>query len=87
MAHQTKVYPMSCGRLYVTEKFCTIHNFAKELLVMSDGEAKILGTIRMNVVNSINRTSLKKPLLKFQHIPFKSHGYFSIHWKYEMNRT
>lgn len=51
MSHQTKEHPMSCGRLYVTENDYTRHVLAKQLLILTDGEENMLGTVIMNNVD------------------------------------
>ena len=60
MAHQTKSHPMECGRLFVTDNFYTRHALGKQLLRLTDGEARLLGTVRMNVVDAVNRPAIKK---------------------------
>lgn len=46
MGHQTKVHPMQCGRLLVTDTLNKIHTLAKQLLVKADGESKFYNILR-----------------------------------------
>lgn len=39
----------------------------KQLLVLTDGEENILGIVRINVVDAVNRPSLKKGIEILQH--------------------
>lgn len=59
MAHQTKIFPTTDGRLYVTDNFYTRHVFAKQLLLFTDGEAEMLVPIRMKTVDGVNIVGIK----------------------------
>ena len=55
-------------RLVVTDNFYTRHHLANALLQFTDGDVRILGTVRMNYVDSVNNGNVKKAvqLLKDQ---------------------
>lgn len=60
MGHQTKTNISEYGRLFVTDNFYTRHTLDNKLLnQMTYGEKMMLGTIRMNIVDSVNRIALQ----------------------------
>lgn len=68
MAHQTKIHPMECGSLYVTDNFYTCHVLTKTLLILTDGEAYMLCTVIINTVDGINRVSVKKVISMLENL-------------------
>jgi len=56
MAHQTKMCPdPSGGRVFFTDNFYTHHPLATALKLMTDGEARMIGTVRSTLVDATNR--------------------------------
>lgn len=53
---------MDCGRRLVTDNVYNRQKMAKLLLLLTDGEAKMFGTMRKNVVDAVNRPALTKEL-------------------------
>jgi hypothetical protein len=61
MAHQTKSYPDPSGRhVFFTDNFYSRHPLAHALRVMTDGRARMIGTIRMSLVDLTNRYWLEQ---------------------------
>lgn len=48
------------GRLLVTDKFQTRHKLAMQLLNLTDGEERMVGSFRMNIFGAVNRAAVKK---------------------------
>lgn len=63
MAHQTKAFPDPSGkRIFFTDNFYTRHNLAHSLKVITDGEARMIGTVRFSNVDCTNRYFLQKAI-------------------------
>lgn len=61
MAHQTKKQPDPSGKRHIfMDNFYTRHTLAEKVKVMTDGEIRITGTCRLNVINTINKVGVKK---------------------------
>ncbi len=61
MAHQTKRLPDPSGkRVFFTDNFYTRHNLAHALKIMTDGEARMIGTVRLSLVDATNRYWLEQ---------------------------
>lgn len=70
MAHQTQLHAApDCGRLMVMDNFYTRPVLARQLHVLSDGDCKILGTVRFTNVDGINRPALKEAIEDLKHAP------------------
>ena len=67
MAHQTKRLQDPSGkRLIVTDNFYTRHVLAKQTEILSDGEIKMIGTVKFINIGGINRTLVKEAMEKIQ---------------------
>ena len=54
MAHQTRLYPDPSGRrLFVTDNYYTRHTLAKNLKKETDGEARLLGTMKYTNIEKV----------------------------------
>ena len=61
MAHQTRLYPDPSGRrLFVTDNYYTRHTLAKNLKKETDGEARLLGTMKYTNMKKHDRETLEK---------------------------
>lgn len=60
MVNQTKTHPAEGGWFFVTDNFYTRHTLAKQILKLTDGEARMFGTVTMNIVDAVNRPEFKK---------------------------
>lgn len=69
LAHQSKLYRYSKGRLVVTDKFYTRHVLASELKRLTDGDFQMLGTVRLNLVDSIKRKNRKDAQEEIKTVP------------------
>lgn len=68
MAHQTQLHPTpNHGRLIKMDSYITRHVLARKLHVLSDGECKVLGTMRVTNVDRINRPALKDSIESLKH--------------------
>lgn len=59
MSHQTKIYPIQTPHLFVMDNLYPIHALAMQLLLLTDGESKIIVTTRINTVDALNSPDLK----------------------------
>ena len=67
MASQTKKLRDPSGkRLIVTDNFYTRHVLAKQKEILSDGEIKMIGTIKFNNIDGLNRKLVKLAIDKVQ---------------------
>jgi hypothetical protein len=63
LAHQTKKLPDPNGKhVFFMDNFYTRHVLAEKLKQMTDGEARIIGTCKMNLVNKVNAVGVKKAI-------------------------
>ena len=63
MAHQTKAFKSTCGkRIFFSDNYYTRHVLAKCLKNMTDGEARIIGTVKYTNVDATNRFYLTKAI-------------------------
>jgi hypothetical protein len=63
MAHQVRnVVDPSGHRVFFTDNFYTSHRVAKALKTFTDGEARLIGTVRLNTVDCTNRYHLVKAI-------------------------
>jgi hypothetical protein len=63
MAHQTRLVPDPSGRrIFFTDNFYTCHQLAHALKVMTNGEAKMIGTVRFSNVDCTNRFYLQQAI-------------------------
>ena len=61
LAHQHKSYKDPSGeRLVVMDNFHTRHPLARQLANATDGEMKVLGTVRFNNIDKLNRPLVKQ---------------------------
>ncbi|RLN49201.1 hypothetical protein BBJ28_00014775, partial [Nothophytophthora sp. Chile5] len=61
IGHQTRLMQSPTGRrLLICENFYTRHVFAKAVLAFTDGDVKVLGTVRMDLVDRWNKPELKE---------------------------
>ena len=61
LAHQRKLHKDPSGeRLVVMDNFYTRHPLARQLARVTDGEMKILGTVRLNNIDKMNRSLVKQ---------------------------
>lgn len=67
MEHQTKVYQSRNGCLLVTDNVYIRHVFLKQFLILTNGDVKMLGTIRMITVDAVNCPSLKDAIQSLEH--------------------
>ncbi|ETM97605.1 hypothetical protein PPTG_20034 [Phytophthora nicotianae INRA-310] len=69
MGHQTRRISSSTGRrLMVSDNFYTRHLLARALLKFTDGEARLLGTVRLNLVDKWNRKELTAAVARVSEI-------------------
>ena len=67
LGHCTKVLKDPCGkRWFFTDNFYTRHLLANGLNTFTNGEGKLIGTIKFNTVNGINRPGLKTAYAKLE---------------------
>ena len=67
MAHQTKHLQDPSGkRLIVTDNFYTRHVLARHTEILSDGEIKMIGTVKFNNIDGINHPLVKEAIEKIQ---------------------
>ena len=60
MAHQTKLLRDRSGkRVFFTDNYYTRHALANVLKTITDGEARLVGTVKFNLVDSTNRVFLQ----------------------------
>ena len=60
MSHLTKTNPDPSGRrIFFTDNFYTRHALASELKTVTDGEARLIGTVKFSNVDGTNREHLK----------------------------
>ncbi len=63
MAHQTKLFKdANERRTLVMDNFYTRHVLARQLKILSDEDIRIIGTVRFNNVDAVNRPHLKEAL-------------------------
>jgi hypothetical protein len=63
MAHQTKKQRDPSGKRSIfMDNFYTRHNLAEKVKVLTDGEIRITGTCRLNVIQSRNKVGVKKAI-------------------------
>lgn len=74
MAHQAKTNITDCGRLFLANILYTIHTVNKQLLKLTDGQERMLRTLRMNIVDEVNRPTLKM-IKVFSNGWKEDHGY------------
>ena len=60
LALQTKIYKYGNGSIDVTDNFYTRHKLAQQLIKVTDGEMKMIGTVRLNLVDGVNRVNIKE---------------------------
>jgi hypothetical protein len=60
------------------DNFYTRHNLAEKVKVLTDGEIRITGTCRLNVINTRNKVGVKKgiDMLKDN---LEAHGHLFVH--------
>ena len=69
MAHQTKTYQDPSGsRVSFMDNFYTRHTLAQGLKQMTDGEAKIIGTVKFTNLDSTNRRYVAEGVTKLKDI-------------------
>ncbi|GMF33858.1 unnamed protein product [Phytophthora lilii] len=62
--HQTRTFRSPSGRrLLVSDNFYTRHTYAPAVEAFTDGEVRLLGTVRMNLVDRFNKFALE-PVIK-----------------------
>ena len=67
MAHQTKTYQDPSGsRVFFMDNFYTRHTLAQGLKQMTDGEAKIIGTVKFTNIDSTNRRYVAEGVTKLK---------------------
>ncbi|EGZ23243.1 hypothetical protein PHYSODRAFT_487456, partial [Phytophthora sojae] len=60
IAHQTKLFPApSQRRLLVCDNFYTRHDLANAVLALTNGEVRMLGTIRRDWVGRLNKAAVR----------------------------
>jgi hypothetical protein len=60
IAHQTQLHPAQSGRrLVVSDNFYTRHDLVKAILEMTDGETRMLGTVRQDWIGRLNSRAVK----------------------------
>jgi hypothetical protein len=70
MAHQTQSMGDPNGRrIFFTDNFYTSHRLSKALKTFTDGEARLIGTIRMKTVDCTNRFHLFKAIDMIDRLP------------------
>jgi len=63
LAHQTKAYHDLFGKhIFFCDNFYMRHTLASVLKKMTDGEARIIGTVRFTKVDATNQHYLKKAI-------------------------
>ena len=63
LAHQTKAYHDPFGKhIFFCANFCTRHMLASVVKKMTNGEARIIGTVRFTNVDATNWHHLKKAI-------------------------
>jgi len=63
MAHQTQNFPDPSGRrFFFTDHFYTCHQLAHAVKMMTDGEAKMIGTVRFTNIDCTNCFMCKRQL-------------------------
>lgn len=61
--HQTKVHPTpQHGRLPIMDKFCTCYFLSRQMNALSDVVVFILGAVRLNIIDAINRSAVNNVL-------------------------
>ena len=67
MSHATKKSEDPSGeRVYFMDNFYTRHVLAKKVKSMTDGEARIIGTVKFTNIDGINRVCVKSALTKMK---------------------
>ena len=70
MAYQTKLAPQPNGkRIFFTDNFYTRHTLAKVLKDITDGEARLIGTVKYTNVDATNRTYLVEGIASMKDAP------------------
>jgi hypothetical protein len=64
MGHQTKTHKQPDGkkRVFFTDNFYTQHNLAATLQKFTDGESKMIGTVKFTNVDGANQHHLSKAM-------------------------
>ncbi|ETL80246.1 hypothetical protein L917_19249, partial [Phytophthora nicotianae] len=58
--HQTRTFRSPSGRrVLVTDNFYTRHTYARVIDLFTDGEVRLLGTVRMNLLDRFNKFALE----------------------------
>lgn len=60
ICHKSKLHQDKNCRNVVTDNFFTLHELAKKLLNIIDGNFKMVGTVRINLVDATNRAHLRE---------------------------
>lgn len=73
LTHQTLMKKAPQGRrLAVMDNFYTRHTLATQLAMFTDNEIRVLGTVRINNVDSVNRPSLNTAIERIKNSPRSS---------------
>jgi len=81
MAHQTKKQPDPNGkRVFFMDNYYTRHVLGEKLKEMTDGEVRITGTCKMNLINKVNSHGVKKAM---ELLADKPHGYWALVHAYD----
>ncbi|KAF4132759.1 Transposase IS4 [Phytophthora infestans] len=68
LARQNQQLPAPSGkRVVVMDSYYTRHGLAKPILEMTTGETRVIGTCRLNYVDSLSRSSVEAAVLALQH--------------------
>ncbi|KUF85454.1 hypothetical protein AM588_10000940 [Phytophthora nicotianae] len=70
IAHQTLLLPAENGRrLLVSDNFYTRHTLAKAVLAITDGETRMLGTVRQDWIGSLNKDAVADSIARVKTKP------------------
>lgn len=88
LLHQTLLYLQSAERtLVVMENYYTHHLLAKQLKILTDDEINVLLTDRINNLDAIHRTNVKKALTELQNVERGSWCLCHVYDKNGENKT